>query len=439
MKLRTSPTRGSRMVPDSALVLKRFYFIQRELVKMQAGWTPGTEHWELKLLLPEFLWQDALIASQLRNRVLELRYPERRMEIDEDAGCVEFWRALGDAPNGEAFSIAIQLHGKAALREAFSDYMATADSLDDAPTMRILQHAMADLDSQKRRLGEAKEDFEGMFPVLSMEAQEWITAVGRAFKGLPRFWWDTSENCQFHLALSELSLSRTPFSISRKGVRDRRFKRAKFSWPDSLWPERGPGVGFELQVRQAQAHLNEIWATEMAAACIYDLIDEGPPEFLEDASRWCFDELRHCRMGYTRFLDWGFSKSQMPLGSFSYDAGESLDAVSRLGIIFYFETTFINTKSERTKTFASFGDRTSSQDMDFDWADELIHTYYGKRWLTYFLEQEGLGRTTNDIKKIAFESVQNLRRLATPEDEADTERIYGETMERARDLAEESA
>lgn len=427
------------MVPDAALVLKRFYFIQRELVKMQAGWTPGTEHWELKLLLPEFLWQDALIAGQLRDRVLELRYPERRMEVEADADCLEFWRALGDAPSGEAFSIALQQHGKASLREAFSNYMATADSLDDAPTMRILKHAIADLDSQQKRWGEANGDFVSAFPARSIETQEWAAAVGRAFEKLPPFWWDAAESCQFHSALDELAALRRPFSISRKGIRDRRFKRAKFSWPDSLWPERGAGVGFELQVRQAQAHLNEIWATEMAAACIYDLIEESPPEFLEDASRWCFDELRHCKMGYTRFLDWGFSKSEMPLGSFSYDAGESLDPVSRLGIIFYFETTFINTKSERTKTFAAFGDQTSSQDMDYDWADELIHTYYGKRWLTYFLEQEGQGRTTNDIKNIAFQSVQELRRRATPEDEADTERLYGETMARARELADKSA
>lgn len=424
------------MVPDSALALKRLYFIQRELVRMQAGWTPGTEHWELKLLLPEFLWQDALIAGQLRNRVLELRYPERRMEVELDACCLEFWRALGDAPSGEAFLVALQQYAKPALREAFSSYMESADIVDDAPTMRILQHAIGDLESQQARWSVAYDDLASAFPDKAIEIRDWVAAVGKAFEKIPELWWDATRTSQFQPALDELAPFQRPFSISRVGVRDRRFNRAKFSWPDSLWPERGAGSGFELQVRQAQAHLNEIWATEMAAACIYDLIENSPPEFLEDASRWCFDELRHCKMGYTRLLDWGFSKSEMPLGSFSYDAGESLDPVSRLGIIFYFETTFINTKSERTKSFATFGDQTSSQDMDYDWADELIHTYYGKRWLTYFLEQEGLGRTTNDVKNIAFQSVREMRLRATPEDAADTERLYEETMNRARELAE---
>jgi len=406
---------------------------------MQAGWTPGTEHWETKLLLPEFLWEDALVAGQLRKRVLELRFPERRMEAGADEACIGFWKALADAPSGEAFSCALIQHIKPALRKAFCKYRESSDSLDDAPTMRIINHAVADIEEQKRRGAAAHDDLCVSFPHDAQATTTWVEAVGRAIGKLSPNWWDPAEDSDFAPALVELAPHRRPFGIARRGVRDRRFNRAHFSWPDSLWPDRGPGTGFELQVRQAQAHLNEIWAAEMAAACIYDLMEDGPPEFLEDAARWCFDELRHCKMGYTRFMDWGFSKSEMPMGSFSYDAGEPLDAISRLGIIFYFETTFIHTKSERTKSFAAFGDRTSSHDMDFDWADELIHTYYGKRWLNYFLEKEATGRTINEIKEIAFRSVQDLRAAATLADEEATLRLYSETMKRASELAQQSA
>ncbi len=438
-KLQGDFQRSQRMVPDSAAVLKRFYFVQRELVRMQAGWTPGTEHWETKLLLPEFLWEDALIATQLRGRVLELRFPERRMEIGADDACIGFWRALADAPCGEAFSCALMEHVKPAIHEAFRGYRGTSDSLNDAPTMRILNHAVADIEEQRKRGAVAHADFRASFPDDVQSTIAWVEAVGRAMGRLSPLWWDPAEEVDFTPALLELAPHRRSFAIARRGVRDRRFKRALFSWPDSLWPERGAGTGFELQVRQAQAHLNEVWAAEMAAACIYDLIDDGPPEFLEEAARWCFDELRHCKMGYTRFIDWGFSKSEMPMGSYSYDAGEPLDAISRLGIIFYFETTFIHTKSERTKSFAAFGDRTSSHDMDFDWADELIHTYYGKRWLSYFLEKEGRDRTTKQIKDIAFQSVQKLRDAATPDDKEATLRLYQETMARAGELAQQSS
>lgn len=435
MKLKGDFERSAMMVPEAAAVLKRFYFVQRELVRLQAGWTPGTEHWETKLFFPEALWQDELTAWQLRERVLELRYPERRIEPGDDAGCIAFWRALGDAPTGSAFAAAFYTRAKSELAKAIRQYLDSTDALDDAPTVRILRHALQDITEQQERAVANAQNRARAFPGEQVAEEAWCQVVDRAFEKLPALWWNPTEEADFGQAIAELSTLRVNFSIARKGVRDRRFKRALFSWPDSLAPARGAGQGFELQVRQAQAHLNEIWATEMAAACIYDLMDTGPVEFLHDAARWCFDEARHCRMGFTRLTDWGFEKHEMPLGSFSYDLGETLDPITRLGVIFYFETTYIHTKSDRTKSFAEFGDRTSSHDMDFDWADELIHTYYGKHWLEYFLAQEGNGRTPRQIKEAALAAVEAIRAAATPQDVADTERLYGETMEKARSIA----
>jgi uncharacterized ferritin-like protein (DUF455 family) len=108
----------------------------------------------------------------------------------------------------------------------------------------------------------------------------------------------------------------------------------------------------------------------------------------------------------------------MPLGSFSYDAGTDADPLVRLGIIFYFETTYIHTKSERSKAFAEFGDRVSSHDMDFDWADELIHIHCGKKWLGYFLQRRGDKRSIAQIKRLADACLQKLRAEASPDERA---------------------
>src|ERR1700733_9443876 len=99
--------RARRMVNDSALILKRFYFLQRELVLMQAGWMAAVEHWPCKLQLPAFLWRDSLVAAELRHRVLELRYPERRIELDHDVPLLGLWRSLRNAPNPAAFLLTL--------------------------------------------------------------------------------------------------------------------------------------------------------------------------------------------------------------------------------------------------------------------------------------------------------------------------------------------
>jgi len=422
--------RSELMVAESADVLKRFYLLERELIRMQAGWLPGIEDWEAKLALPELLWQDALVARQLRERILELRYPERRIGVDADRPLVDFYRSFAAAPNELAFLMALARVVKPQLRALFADYLHTADSLDDAPSDHILRHAVIDLDRQLERLDVLVGKLETRRPDLAPAAGLWTPAVNAAVAALPP--------PAFHgpqlpamPGFDVVHAGGRPFAISRIGGRDRRFRRVRFAWPDRHTPQ-PPGEGMQLQVRQAVHHLNEVWAAEMAAACLFDLLDEAPHDFLDDAARWCFDETRHCRMGYERLKEWGFSEVEMPLDSFSYDAGETTDAIVRLGIIYFFETTYIHTKPARAKIFGADGDRLGSHDMDFDWADELIHTHYGNKWLAHFLEREGAGRKPSDIKALAEQSVVTLQQSATPADRAAAAAIFEDLLTKAR-------
>ena len=50
-------------------------------------------------------------------------------------------------------------------------------------------------------------------------------------------------------------------------------------------------------------------------------------------------------------------------------------------MLHYFETKNIGKKTKRAEAFASYDDKLSQHDMDFDWADETIHAAYGHRWL----------------------------------------------------------
>lgn len=438
IKMPSADSRARLMVGECATILKRFYFLQREMVLMQAGWMPGTEHWQSKLLLPEFLWEDALIARDLRERVLELRYPERRIVAGDDQPLLDRWRSFRDAPNSAAFLLALYQVIKPALRQAYQGYLDVADRLDDSPTIRILKQAVEDIDEQLARWREAQADADATYPEHREVAGAWARGVAETIAKLPGSW-AISERIGSVPAFEPSRFGGKPFQISRTGKRDKRFPYALFPWPDSLDPKRGPGEGWELQVRQATHHLNEVWAAEMAAACVFDLLESAPSDFLEESVRWCYDEIRHCRMGFTRYKDWGFTMGEMPMGSFSYDAGAEADPVTRLGIIYYFESTYIHTKSERTKIFAAFGDRVSSHDMDFDWADELIHSYYGTRWLKHFLAEKGESRGPNDIKKDAEACVQAIRARATEADRIATETLYGQTLARARALAKQSA
>ena len=429
VQLSSTNARSRLMVPESAAVLKRFFFLQREIVLMQAGWIPGTAAWAAKLLLPELLWEDSTILRLLRERVLELRFPERRIVPGEDAELLSDWRAFRNAPDGIAFLAGLR-ELKRFLRRAYVSYLDVADALNDGPSLRILRSAIADIERQ----------------LVAID-----NAIGREGAGetIPTARW--RDGVRDALAPSDACalLAPTPprqtfdwsaaggreFVFARRAARDSQFQRLLFAWPDRLDNSRSPGEGLELQLRVAVHHCNEVWAAEMAAAVLWDFAEEAPHEFIEDAARWCYDEIRHCRMGYSRLLDWGFREGELPLDSFSYDASAEADPLVRLGTIFYFETTYIHTKSERTKIFTRVGDRLSAHDMDFDWADELIHTHYGSRWLKHFLQARAEERSADQIKAQAYQLVRHVQESASAADKAATEQAYRRLLQRAGELA----
>lgn len=413
-----SDPRAALMVNDAAHLLKRCYLLQRECVLMQAGWLPGTPDLAIKLALAQSLWEDALIARELRQRVLELRYPERLIAPGADQPLLDWWRGFRDAPDGASFARGLASVLKPALRQAYQAYLDLSDPLDDAPTRRLLAHALADLEAQSTRWGGALLDAEhgpDGEAWLSGARAAWAAAGEAPLLGPPQ-------------AAYPPVPGRRPFQIARRAARDPRYARLAFAWPDRIDSARGPGEGLTLQVRAAVHHANEIWATEMAAAVLVDLAAQAPPEFLDDAARWCFDESRHCRMGLARLSAFGFSPSDIPFDTFSYDAGAELDPLTRLGIIFYFETTFIHTKPQRARIFQASGDRLSAHDMDYDWADEQIHTHYGSHWLKHFLEQAGETRTPLDVRAAAEQAVRRLQAKAAPGDVAATEARFQRVM-----------
>jgi hypothetical protein len=418
VKILSPDPRAALMVNDAAHILKRCYLLQRECVLMQAGWLPGAADMAVKLALAESLWEDALIAHELRQRVLELRFPERLIAPDDDQPLLDWWRAFRDAPDGASFALGLAGVLKPALRDAYRAYLDLSDPLDDSPTRRILTHALADLEAQLARWGQALAGAER-------------TALGETWLGGLRWAWDAAGQAPLlgppRAAYPALP-GRRPFEIARRAARDPRYARLNFAWPDRIDSARGPGDGLALQIRAAVHHANEIWATEMAAAVLFDLAEAAPPEFLDDAARWCFDESRHCRMGLARLAAFGFSPEHIPLDTFSYDAGAGLDALTRLGIIFYFETTFIHTKPQRAKIFFAGGDRLSAHDMDYDWADEQIHTHYGTHWLKHFLAQAGETRTPLDVRAAAEQAVQRLLAQATAADVAAADTIFEQSL-----------
>ena len=362
---------------DTATILRRFWHLERALTLTFGAWVPVVQRLDAKATLAKAAWQSSLCANDLRERVFELRYPDRAIERGPDAALIDLYEAAVDAPDAEALLQALADTFVPALRQAYEHYLTTSDEVADGPTFRFLRAAIADKQEQEAALRTAAGpatagDAGDTWPAEVRRALDRVGGVSTSPPGDPAG-----------------PMTRTTFEVPDRPGRDDRYFPCSFYWPDNFDPGFGYGEGPKLQLRTAVSHLNEVWAVDTAGAILYGLGPQLGWDFIVDAARWLYDESRHMTMGELRLLEWGFDRYEVPLGSYIYEASAGQGPVHRLGMLALFETKNIGKKAQRAETFGILGDRSSQRDMEFDWADEAIHAGYGRRWLRAALAAAG--------------------------------------------------
>jgi uncharacterized ferritin-like protein (DUF455 family) len=375
---------------DSAAVLKRFFHLERALTTACAGWIPAARRLDTKLALSKAAWEDALTGDDLRRRVLELKYPDRTLDLGADTRLVALYSSALHAPSVVALLRAQARLLLPALAGFYREYLAAADDIADAPTRRFLGPAVDELGAQIRAFEDASvseldshgEQAQGV----AEESDAWIAGLKEHMSAGT----DAQSGGEPPSDVPVIAPGR-PWQLAETPGRDERYLATSFYWPDNFEPTVPYGVGLQLQLRSAVSHLNEVWAVDTAAANLVLLSPELGWEFVVDAARWVYDESRHMTMGKSRLERWGLQPAEIPLGGFIYEACRGQDPILRLAMLAYFETKNIGKKRERTNAFHDLGDEVSARDMDFDWADEGIHAAYGRKWMRALLRQRGRG------------------------------------------------
>lgn len=366
---------------DSAAVLKRFFHLERALVVATAGWIPAAGRLETKSALSKAAWESALTGDDLRHRVFELKYPDRSLDVGDDAPLVGLFEAALHAPSAVGLLRGLSDVLLPALADAYREYLADSDEVADAPTRRFLGLALGEV---QERIVAFRDAAAAELPLApegaGEEADRWSAALAAQLRGLGE---------PGAAPPPEVVEPGRPWALAEDPGRDDRYFRSSFYWPDNYDADFPYGQGLQLQLRSAVSHLNEVWAVDTAAANLVLLSPELGWDFTVDAARWLYDESRHMNMGRARLESWGLEPAEIPLGGFIYEACKGEDPITRLAMLAYFETKNIGKKRDRAEAFHELGDEASARDMDFDWADEGIHAAYGRKWMKALLEQRG--------------------------------------------------
>jgi len=417
----------------TAQILKRFHFCERSLVINCSAWLPLIGGIEPKTLMPRFSWQNAQTAHELRERIFELRYPNRDMnEEGADRSLVAVFDELRNAPSALAFFSALASVLLPAMRDAYEQYLRYSDVLADAPTHRFLNLAL----EEKREQIQAFETWAGSelarHPDDRASSASWAGALQERLIALGGV---GTDHAPPDLASGPLPGGR-PYSIPTVPARDEQYHLTRFYWPDNVDPTFRYGEGHRLQLRSAISHLNEVWAVETGGIVLSSFASLLPWEWIHDAARWTYDESRHCRMGRDRLAAWGYKPEELPLGTYIYDSAAGQDPIYRLGMLFFFETKNIGFKQERVKAFHLIGDTASEHDMDFDWADETMHAGYGRKWLQNVMEIRGEDSGKfKEIRERCAELVQAVVQTAEPGEVAELRLLVDAIVAKAETLS----
>jgi uncharacterized ferritin-like protein (DUF455 family) len=421
--LRTLDESGAsvQMRLDTGAVLKRFHFLERALLTAEAGWIPGVHAIEVKALLARAAWQSSLTADALRERVFELRYPSRLIEVADDEPLVRLFQASAHAPSGVALLDALADIFLPALADAHERYLRASDELADGPSRRFLTLSVDEkrvLADEIRIAAMHERVARGPDQEADRASDAWCAELARLLAGLG----GVGLEAPTPLTIPQIVAPGREFDVPRDPGRDHRYFPCAFYWPDAIDPSLPAPAGAELQLRVAVSHLNEVWAVETAGAMLSELGDELGWEFVLDAARWTYDEARHMLMGQRRVASWGLDLAHVPLGRYIYDAvTDGGDPIYRIGMLGFFETKNIGKKKVRARAFGEMGDQESERDMQFDWADETIHAEYGRRWLKELLERRG--RSGDDYNEVLAECERLVAARVSRATPAETEAI----------------
>lgn len=384
---------GEYSVEKNAKVIGRYRFIHEGLMRVAAGQLPAREDWDLKVALGKHIYEDAEAANLLRKRVTELRTSPAVLNREPDAALSLLMDELIQARNDLELLTGIYEVIKPALLKTYQNHLARTQPIVDQPTIRILRFIVLDLEEQVAWGREmiASVQAMGIYPdgaeEFKAKMQLFLSAAG-GIDGLQE---------KSHV-LPHRWRSHEPYRLPLKSVRDPRkmgpTTRARTSVanpPDD--PVRRRLLDM-MRIRQ-----EEMTAAELIAGVLYAQ-KNMPWEFYRDLARHLWDEIRHALFGQAALEAEGIDWMSRPQYVSDYDVNASKLASAQYAWL------SIGIEEGAMKYPGKKGEYEFCRDVakhplmaqfqDYDWADEVVHANFGRRWTP-----ELIGENIDFVRKVA--------------------------------------
>jgi hypothetical protein len=366
-------------VAEAAQRLRRFAYIEERMMRLFASRIVTIRERDIKVLLARLQYEEAMHADAWRERLAELRVNKHKLEQVPDEALAVLFDEAEYLPGSYPFLLAMQQVLKSALVEAYRTYLVTTNGLADYPSVRILQHVLAEEDEHLRLLAltldslQPSEEEERLAASWQTTLRRYLEAAGGMDGSAPR-----------SKPIARLHSANQTYHLPHELMRDETLPR--------VWDYVVPSP------QETQAYLNymmglrlsEINVAEGLAIVLFET--SGMPwSFYRDISRHCWDEMRHSLFGEAAIESTYGRRDALPIrdyeGVFVMEASP-LEQYAVLGL----EVEGGNMKYPPGKRYEWEFARDEARHalmttfQDFDWADEVLHVNIARRQLDTWFE-----------------------------------------------------
>lgn len=378
-------------VAENAKLLLRYEYLERRLLRIMAGWIPGTARWEAKFLLGRLVWEDAEHTQSLRTRLLELRTSERILDRAPSPHLTLMLDEMLLASDWCEFLIGVSTL-KQALVQAYQRHLTQTQPLVDQPTVRILRILIAE---ETEHIALLEEQIAAGTPAPEAQAawRERIRQLMDAAGGVQGL-----DPVSYTVRSEDLRSGTKTFHCDYDYALDERFAERQVP---RVYPGQEPS-GDEAEIvyrRIGQGRFAEMQAVQGLALSLYE--NDGQPwEYYYLLARHLWDETRHSAMGQAMLEDQGVDWTKMPhwVGHYHFYASLTpLQRTIRLGVIIELAAMESGAKRREVELARKHRLTLAETFQDYDWADEVNHVEYARRSIEMMMQ----GKTDGLEEKIA--------------------------------------
>jgi hypothetical protein len=362
-------------VKEASQLLLRLAAVERQLLHVGAGHLQGIPEWDVKPLVARHMWEDAEHTDQLFTRVDQLRgHAEQYLHVLRGPLGLLLEELLRARDTVEYLAGVYGLV-KPALLTAYRQYIARTNPLADQPTVRALRAIAAEEEEQialgAEALAELTENAGARARAAAWRVHlcAYLAAAGGLLGDAPG-----------PAAPLPPPRSAEPIVISRSSARDPRLRT-------TVPKQFEPGIADEVRertIKEFWVRLVELTAAETVATVLHDW--QGMPwPFYRDLARHCWDEVRHTLFGQSAFESEGIAIEELPHWVGYAEHQMALEPLERYAHLAIGENHYCRYPPGARWDFEWMRDVAQhalfARYLDFDWADEVLHSQFGRRWV----------------------------------------------------------